>query len=80
MHVLVEAEMLGVERDRGVDVVDDVANADGCHVGISPCSLCVELRVALIDLNDGSVRRLDSKGAAPLVVNDRALGRESGRE
>src|SRR5260221_8204070 len=33
MHVLAEAEVFGVERDRRVDVVDDVAHADGCHVG-----------------------------------------------
>ena len=32
MHVFVEAELLGVERDRGVDVVDDVADLNGGHL------------------------------------------------
>ncbi|HEY5262581.1 MAG TPA: GTP cyclohydrolase I [Solirubrobacteraceae bacterium] len=35
--------------------------------------LCVELTVALIDLNHGPVRRPYSKGTTPLVINDRAL-------
>ena len=35
MHVLVEAEVLAVERDRGVDIVDDVADLNGGHSEIS---------------------------------------------
>ncbi|HXM58605.1 MAG TPA: toll/interleukin-1 receptor domain-containing protein, partial [Candidatus Dormibacteraeota bacterium] len=31
MHDLLEAETLGVERDRGIDVVHDVPDADGGH-------------------------------------------------
>ncbi len=31
MHLLMESEMLAIELDRGVDVVDNVSNADGWH-------------------------------------------------
>src|SRR5205807_412917 len=37
MHHLVETEVLAVERDRGVDVVDDIADADCGHC-VSPSS------------------------------------------
>jgi hypothetical protein len=31
MHIFVEAEMLAVERDRSVDIVDDVADLNRGH-------------------------------------------------
>jgi hypothetical protein len=31
MHLFAEAELLTVEGDRGIDVVDDVADAHGGH-------------------------------------------------
>jgi hypothetical protein len=31
MHLLAEAKLAGVEGDRGVDVIDDVADAHGGH-------------------------------------------------
>jgi hypothetical protein len=75
MHLLMEAEMACVEGDRGVDIVDDVADAHGCHFVLL---LCVELTVALVDLNDGSVRCPHLKRTTPLVIDDRALGLETG--
>src|ERR1039457_3866543 len=36
VHLLMEAEVLAVRGDGGVHVVDDVADADGCHFR-SPC-------------------------------------------
>jgi len=36
MHVDAEVELLAVEVDRGVDIVDDVADADGGHASSRP--------------------------------------------
>jgi hypothetical protein len=36
VHVLVEAELLAVEIESGVDVVDDVPDADCGYSGSSP--------------------------------------------
>jgi hypothetical protein len=38
MHLLLEAEMPAIEVDSVVDVVDDVADADGGHGVSFPCS------------------------------------------
>jgi adenylate cyclase, class 2 len=37
MHVLVKAEMTTIEIDRGIDIVDYVANTDSCHIALSFC-------------------------------------------
>src|SRR5215217_5096610 len=39
MHLFVEAELLAVERDRGIDVVDDVADAHRGHDAPPPWSV-----------------------------------------
>jgi len=31
MHLFMEAQMLAVERDRSVDIMDDVADLNGGH-------------------------------------------------
>ena len=38
----------------------------------------VELTILLIDLDDRSVRCTDEKRPSPLLINDRAVGREAG--
>jgi hypothetical protein len=53
MHDLLETEPLAVEIDRRVDVVDEVADADGCH-RVSP----------LLFLQTVSFRS-DTSGATP---------------
>jgi hypothetical protein len=36
MHLLAEPQILAVERDRLVNIVDDVPDADACHQPLLP--------------------------------------------
>ena len=45
MHLFFEAEVPTVEGERGIDVVDDVADADGGH-GQASCSVTLATRLA----------------------------------
>jgi hypothetical protein len=47
VHHLGECEPVAVKGDRRVDVVDDVADADGGHLGTSSG---IELAILLVDL------------------------------
>jgi hypothetical protein len=58
MHLFVEAEMLAVERDRSIDIVDDVADLNRGHSAFLHFSLNHETSVLKITYGLQNVKRL----------------------
>jgi hypothetical protein len=58
MHLELEPQLLRIEGDRGIDVVDDVANLDGGHRAflflVSPGAQPQQAAFAGLDSSDGS--------------------------
>src|SRR6202042_2142345 len=64
--------LVPIERDRGVDVIDDVADTDAGHRGSSDL-LCVERSVPFIDEVHETTGSRNAKLTTPFTVDDRAI-------
>jgi hypothetical protein len=69
VHHLGECEPVTVKADRRGNVVDDVTDADGCHLGASSG---IELAILLVDLQHRPVGCADEQQPPPLLIDDLA--------